>query len=542
MNGADYLIVGGGSAGCVLAARLSEDPRIRVVLLEAGGRETGRLRMRMPLAWRDTFLDPSVSWGFVTEPEPHADARSIPAPCGKVLGGSGSVNGMMYSRGCAADYDDWRNGGLDGWGYADVLPYFRRAESNWRGSSAYHGDDGPLTVARHPPDRMIYPRLIAAARALGYAELEDFHGAEMEGFSTPDFTVHRGERASTVARYLRPALGRPNLRVLTRATVHRLLIDGGRVRGVEYDAAGRVERLTCDGEVVLAAGAFNSPQLLLLSGIGPPGEIEPHGIRVVHELPGVGGNLQDHQSLSTIYRARAPITFDAQLRADRLALAVLRWLLFRTGPVARLPVSAQGFVRTQPGLDRPDLQMLVSPVSILARPWFPGWRMGAGHVFSVASVLLHPASRGRVSLRAADPKAPPRILQNLLQADADRCALRRGIRFVRRYFATAPARELVGEELTPGGTLESDEQLDAFVRANVRTAMHPTSTCAMGVGETAVVDAALRVRGIAGLRIADASIMPSIVGGNTNAPVIMIAEKAVDLIRGRSAAGPKQHV
>jgi choline dehydrogenase len=298
---------------------------------------------------------------------------------------------------------------------------------------------------------------------------------------------------------------------------------------------GNMQRLDCGREIVLAAGAFNSPQLLLLSGIGPASGIEPHGIRVLHELPGVGANLQEHQSIAMVYRARGAITFDSRLRADRLALDVLRWLLFRSGPIAGLPVSAQGFVRTQADLDRPDLQMLVSPVSMLARPWFPGWRAGAGHVFSVACVLLHPASRGCVSLRSADPTAAPRILLNLLQAPEDRVALIRIIRFVRRFFATAAARELVQEETLPGEALQSDAELEGFIRANVRTAMHPAGSCAMGLTDAAVVDAQLRVRGLTGVRIADASVMPTIIGGNTNAPVIMIAEKAADLIRGRSA-------
>ncbi|MGO8827681.1 MAG: GMC family oxidoreductase [Steroidobacteraceae bacterium] len=536
MTGADYIVIGGGSAGCVLAARLSEDPSVQVVLIEAGSTDAGRLRMRMPLAWRDTFMDPAVSWGFVSEPEPYADGRVVAAPRGKVLGGSASVNGMMYARGCAADYDDWARAGLEGWSFADVLPYFRRSESNWRGASAYHGGDGPLTVSRHVPDAFIYPRLMAAARDLGCAQLEDFHGAQAEGFAVPDFTVHRGERASTSTRFLHPVLHRRNLTVITDALAHRLLLQGSRARAVEYGAKGGVRQLHCDGEIVLAAGAFNSPQLLLLSGVGPAGGIEPHGIRVAHDLPGVGANLQEHQSIAMIYRARGAITFDSRLRADRLAVALLRWLLFRTGAVAGLPVSAQGFVRTAPALDRPDLQMLVSPVSMMARPWFPGWRSGAGHVFSAASVLLHPASRGSVSLRSGEPTVAPRIVLNLLQAPQDRAAFRRIIRFVRRYFATPAAQELVREETIPGGAVESDEALDAFVRANVRTAMHPVGSCAMGTGDDAVVDAQLRVRGIDGLRIADASVMPSIVGGNTNAPVIMIAEKAADLIRGRATS------
>jgi choline dehydrogenase len=531
----DFIIIGGGSAGCVLAARLSEDPAVSVLLLEAGESEAGRLAMRMPLAWRDTFLDPAVSWGYQSEPEPMADARVVPVPRGKVLGGTASVNGMMYSRGAAPDYDDWARAGLAGWSYAQVLPYFKRAESNWRGANPWHGAEGPLTVARHRPDRYYYPALIAAARELGFAELDDFHGAQMEGFSTPDFTVHRGERGSTVARYLRPAMSRNNLQVITVAHASRLIIEGRRARGVECLVGGQPRRFECQREVLLAAGSIGSPQLLLLSGVGPSAQLAACGVPLVHALPGVGSNLQDHQSLGVMFSSRLPCTFETQLRADRFALSLLRWLLFRSGPVGDLPVAAQGFVRTAPGLDRPDLQMLVSPVSMAARPWFPLWRRGAGHVLSIACVLSHPVSRGQVSLRSADPRDPPRVQLGLLQAEQDRLSLRRIVRFVRRYFATASAAALVSTELLPGAAVQSDEDIDAYVRRSLGTAMHPVGTCAMGTGPDAVVDAQLRVHGLEGLRVVDASVMPTIIGGNTNAPVIMIAEKAVDMILGRPA-------
>jgi choline dehydrogenase len=535
VNEPDYIIVGGGSAGCVLAARLSEDSAVRVLLLEAGDDERKYFRIRMPLAWRDAFRDPRLSWGYESEPEPHADGRRVPAPRGKVLGGSNSVNGLMYMRGCPADYDDWARLGLPGWDYAGVLPYFRRSESNWRGASRFHGGTGPLTTARYETDDYIYPRVIDAAEALGYKHLEDFHAEDIEGFSVPDCNYHGGERASTVARYLRPAMSRPNLDVRINTLVHGLLLENGRCVGVRAERGGDLQDIRCRREVILSAGAFNSPQLLQLSGIGAPGDLEPHGIRVRHALPGVGANLQDHQSLSVDYAARGEFCFDSQLRLDRLALSVLQWKMFRNGILARSPISAQGLVRTAPHLDRPDLQMLVSPVSIFARPWFPGWRKGVGHILSNACVLLHPRSRGKVSLHSADPRARPKIQLNLLQAEADRVGLRNIVKFVRRFFATAPASELVSRELAPGPDVLDDAAIDAWLRANVRTAMHPTSTCAMGTGEMAVVDGQLRVHGLSGLRIADASIMPAIVGGNTNAPTIMIAEKAVDLIKGHAS-------
>jgi choline dehydrogenase len=534
MKAADYVIVGGGSAGCVLAARLSEDADARVLLLEAGGSEADDYRIAMPLAWRDVFQNPKLSWGFVTEPELQADGRTVAAPRGKVLGGSNSVNGMMYSRGAPADYDEWRALGLEGWSYRDVLPYFCRSESNWRGASVYHGDSGPLTVTRHVPDTVIYPRLIARAEALGFRHIDDFHGRDHEGFSAPDFNIHAGRRASTVARYLRPVMSRRNLEVVTRAHTHRVLLERSRAVGVEYSTPSGLRQVRAEREVILAAGAFNSPQLLLLSGIGPARELEAAGVAPVRDLPGVGKNLQDHQSVGVIYNARDPVTFDNELRLDRLALSVLRWRLFGSGPIAGLPVAAQGFVRTRPGLTRPDLQMLVSPVSMLARPWFPGWRRGAGHVYSVACVLLHPASRGEVRLARSEPQAPPRIHLNLLDAESDRTALRGIVRFVRGFFAEQPAADLVRGEAFPGTEVQSDAELDAWIRRFVGTAMHPTSTCAMGVDRHAVVDAALRVHGIERLRVADASVMPTIIGGNTNAPAIMIAEKAADLIRGRT--------
>ncbi len=528
MSDFDFIIVGAGSAGCVLANRLSADRTKRVLLLEAGGPDDRPL-MAMPLAWRDTFMDPVVNWGFLSEPEPYLDGRQIPAPRGKVLGGSSSVNGMMYSRGYPVDYDHWRQLGLSGWSYAEVLPYFRKSEANWRGENAYHGGDGELTVSRHTPDKVITPRLLETAERLGFKRLDDFHGAEAEGFSTPEFTVHQGRRGSTAARFLRPALGRPNLKVETWALSHRVLIEQGRAVGVEYEQKGET-RTARAGEVILCGGAFNSPQLLLLSGVGPADEVAAAGVKPVHDLPGVGKNLQDHASVGAMWKAKGEIAFDSKLRFDRLMLSVLQWRLFGTGEVAGLPVSAQGFYRTRPELEWPDVQFLITPVSMAAQPWFPGWRKGVGHVFSAANVLLRPESRGEVTLRSADPRDKPRIQFNLLKESADRETFRRMVRFARLFFETEPAASLVSGQMLPPPEVQTDEDIDAFVRKFVGTAMHPTSTCAMGVGPDAVLDEACRVRGLEALRVVDASSMPTIVGGNTNAPVIMIAEKAADMI------------
>ena len=533
MSDFDFIIVGAGSAGCVLANRLSADPQNRVLLLEAGGPDNRPL-MAMPLAWRDTFMDPVVSWGLMSEPEPYLDGRQIPAPRGKVLGGSSSVNGMMYSRGYAVDYDHWRQLGLSGWSYAEVLPYFRKSEANWRGEDAYHGADGELTVSRHNSDKLITPALLQTAERLGFKRLDDFHAAEAEGFSTPEFTVHQGRRGSTAARFLKPVRGRPNLKVETWALSQRVLIEKGRAVGVEYEQGGEIKRAMAGREVILSGGAFNSPQLLLLSGVGPADELAAAGVKPLHDLPGVGKNLQDHASVGAMWKARGEIGFDSKLRFDRLMLSVLQWRLFGTGEVAGLPVSAQGFYRTRPELEWPDVQFLITPVSMAAQPWFPGWRKGVGHIFSAANVLLRPESRGEVTLRSADPRDKPKILFNLLKETADRETFRRMVRFARNFFETEPAASLVSGPIAPAADVRTDEEIDAFVRKFVGTAMHPTSTCAMGDGVDAVLDEACRVRGVEALRVVDASVMPTIIGGNTNAPVIMIAEKAADMILGKA--------
>ena len=537
MDRFDFIIVGAGSAGCVLANRLSADPNNRVLLLEAGGPDNRPL-MAMPLAWRDTFMDPKVSWGFMSEPEPYLDGRQIPAPRGKVLGGCSSVNGMMYQRGHAVDYDHWRQLGLSGWSYAEVLPYFKKSENSWRGEGAYHGAGGELTVSPHRTDEIIYPKLMQTAETLGFKRLDDFHGAEAEGFSTPEFTVHQGRRGSTAARFLHPVRGRSNLKVETGALTHRVLIEQGRAIGVQFEQHGQVRRAMADREVILSGGAFNSPQLLLLSGVGPAEELAEVGIKAIHDLKGVGKNLQDHASVGSVWKARGEIAFDSRLRMDRLMLSVLQWRLFGTGDVAGLPVSAQGFYRTRPELEWPDVQFLIIPVSMMAQPWFPGWRKGVGHVLAAANVLLRPESRGEVTLRSADPRDKPKIQFNLLQAQADREAFRRMVRFARRFFETEPASGLVEGQVLPGPDVQTDAEIDAFVRSAIGTAMHPTSTCAMGNGPDAVLDEACRVRGLEGLRVVDASVMPTIVGGNTNAPVIMVAEKAADMILGQPALEP----
>ncbi|UVJ45712.1 GMC family oxidoreductase N-terminal domain-containing protein [Pseudomonas sp. LS1212] len=529
MNTFDFIIVGAGSAGCVLANRLSADPSHRVLLLEAG-RTDNMPYMSMPLAFRNMFTNPAIDWGYVSEPEPYADNRRLPVFRGKVLGGCSSVNGMLYARGHSRDYDEWRDMGLKGWGYEDVLPYFRRSECNWRGTSRFHGGEGLMGVSRHQGDAHLYDDLARTAQRLGHRSVDNFHGEDQEGFGAPDFTVAKGRRASTSQAFLHPVRARHNLVVRTGCMTTRVLFKGHRAIGVEYIEHGQRHQVFTDREVILSGGAFNSPQLLMLSGIGPALSLRKHGIDVHLDLPGVGQSLQDHHSIRVEFAANGPIAFDSQLRYDRLARSVIQWKLFGTGPAAGLPVSGMLFYHSEVGLDRPDGQTLISPVAGHAKVWYPLVGKGVGHQLSTANVCLRPDSKGHVQLRSADPLAKPAIQFNLLQAESDRLFFRRAVRGMREFFATQPAARLVSHELVPGTTVQSDSEIDQFVRSMIGTAFHPAGTCAMGLGADAVVDAGLSVHGIEGLRVADASVMPRIVGGNTNAPVIMIAEKAADLI------------
>ena len=536
----DYIIVGAGTTGCVLANRLSADPSLRVLVLEAGGADRDP-RVRMPLSWHKASQSRRFTWGYESDPVPATNARAMDLPRGRLLGGTSSINGMMYSRGNRGDYDGWAALGLDGWGYDDVLPYFRRAECSWRGDTPFHGGDGPMMASRNPVAPVIYPAMIQTAERLGYRHLDDFHGPTQEGFGMADFNVRRGRRESAATAYLAPARRRPNLTLRMGALTTRVRLADRRAVGVEYELDGQAR--AADGrEVIICGGAYNSPHVLLLSGIGPAEELRALGIAPQHDLPAVGRNLQDHPLIPAVYEAARPLGFDRLLRLDRLAVATIRWALSGNGPVGEAPLSVQGFIRTEPGTDRPDTQFQVSHVSFAARPWFPGWRAGEGHRFTAAACQMRPHGRGSVTLASADPRVLPRVSLGLLEHPADLQAARDMLSFIRRFFTTAPVSDLVATEMMPGARADTPSGMDDYLREMMMTAMHPAGSCAMGTDpRVSVVDAALCVHGIQGLRVADTSIMPRIVSGNTGAPAVMIGEKAADLILHRMPPAPRAH-
>ena len=529
--GYDYIIVGAGSAGCVLANRLSEVPEARILLLEAGGRDSYPW-IHMPIAMRPVSRRRQLSWGYDTEPEPHCHGRRIPFPRGRVLGGTSSINAMIYARGHPLDYDQWRQMGLTGWGYADVLPAFKRSERSWRGETEFHGGDGPLKTSPPTNPSTLYGMFAEAGEKLGFARIDDNNGAEPEGIAPPEFTIGDGRRASTARTFLGPAMGRANLTVETHAQASRVVIEQGRATGVEFRQNGNVRTAMAAREVILSGGTYNSPQLLMLSGVGPAEALREHGIDGIVDRPAVGQNLQEHVNTFVTFNCNQPVSFDPELRFDRMTRSVARWLAFKTGHAASLPLQCVGFIRTRPESERPDIELLVSPVAPDANLWFPGVRKPLGHRISSRIAVLHPRSRGRVTLRSADPTDAPRVLWNLFDDPADLETLRDGVKTVRRIFATEPLSSVIADEVRPGPGVDSDAEIDEFLRRHCETAHHPAGTCCMGADDGAVVDGELRVRGIDGLRVADCSIMPDVVGSNTNAPTIMIAEKASEMIKG----------
>ncbi len=529
----DDIIIGAGSAGCVLAARLSEDKGRQVLLIEAGGKDDHPY-VRMPLGFLRAMLNPKHNWGYVSEPEPNLNNRSLNLPRGRLLGGSSSINGMFYMRGHPRDYDTWRQMGCEGWGYADVLPYFKKMETSWRGPGKYHGGDGPLNVVPIDTRRLLHDPLMETAAAAGYPLSDDISAEHAEGFSKGEVTIDkRGRRASTSRAYLHPAMRRPNLTVEIEALTSRVLIENGRAVGVEYTQNGQRHQVRARREVILAGGTYNSPQLLMLSGIGPAEHLHEHGITTVVDLPGVGRNLSEHPVVMMQFAAKQPVTFLKELRYDRAALWTAQWALFGNGPFATQINSCNVVIRTAPQLEQPDIQLMCNPVRMDAALWFPGVTKQLQHCFQVGVVLLHPHSRGEVKLRSASPLDPPRIRLNLMGSPIEFETMRRGIREARRIYRTDPQGQLTGPELVPGDKADSDAALDDFIRSIASGCQHPVGTCTMGSGPEAVVDDELRVHGVEGLRVVDASIMPTVPGANTNAAAIMIGEKAADMILGR---------
>jgi len=534
----DYVVIGAGSAGCVLAARLSEDGASRVLLLEAGGRDLNPL-IHVPLGVGKLWSDRLHDWGYDTEPEPTMNGRRIEVMRGRVLGGSSATNAMGYARGHPADYDRWAGYGLTQWSFSHVLPYFKRLEAWEGGADEFRGGSGPLHIERTRSQDPIWDAWLEAARAAGHPIIQDLNGAHQVGFARLQNTIKNGRRCSVAVAYLHPARARPNLKVVTRALVLRIVMEAKRAVGVAYQRGGKLTIARASKEVILAAGAINSPQLLMLSGIGPADHLRRHGIDVTLDAPGVGQNLQDHVSSNVWYQRLAPGPFRAHLRWDRLLFNVARAYLTGTGPATTLPAGLMAFLKTRPGLQSPDIHFLFRSLPPGATPWFPGIAPGWDDAIMVRPVLLHPESRGRITLASADPHRPPRIVQNFLATGADVRGLRDGVKLARDIARQAALDPFRGEELGPGDGVQSDDEIDDYNRRISQTAHHPCATCAMGVGGNSVVDGELRLHGAEGLRVVDASVIPDLVSGALNAVVIMIAEKASDMILGRPAPPPE---
>ncbi|WP_342622417.1 choline dehydrogenase [Pseudomonas alkylphenolica] len=532
----DYIIIGAGSAGCVLANRLTEDAGTSVLVLEFGGSDRSVL-IQMPSAFSLPMNTKKYNWRYETVAEPHLDGRRLHCPRGKVLGGSSSINGLVYIRGHACDFDEWESLGAKNWGYRNCLPYFKRAETYKFGGDDYRGGAGPLATNNgNNMQNPLYGAWVEAGAEAGYIKTDDCNGYMQEGFGAMHMTVKDGVRWSTANAYLRPAMTRPNLTVVTHAMTRRILLDGKRAVGVEYDEGGLTHKVYCNREVLVSSGPIGSPHLLQRSGIGPQAVLKKAGIEVRHDLPGVGENLQDHSEIYIQYACKEPVTLNGKMNLLGKALIGLRWLLFKDGLGASNHFEAGGFIRSSKGLRWPDIQFHFLPAAMR----YDGDKPFKGHGFMVLTGPNKPKSRGHVRALSADPYQHPEIRFNYLESEEDREGFRRCVRLTREIIAQPAMDRFRGEELAPGPQVQTDEQIDAFVRANMESTMHPCGSCRMGEDDMAVVDSSLRVRGLQGLRVIDSSVFPSEPNGNLNAPTIMLAERAADLVRGREPLAPAQ--